>query len=56
MNITPKWLRGLLAAMMLGAVSMTAAVGCAEQDTGGGESLEADAGSDDIGAGGVETP
>lgn len=55
MNITPKWLRGLLAALMLGAVSMTAAVGCAETDSGD-ETLEADAGSDDIGAGGMETP
>lgn len=53
MSIDSKWLRGLFAALMLCGVCMSA--GCAESDSG--ETLEEmDAGSDDIGAGGVDAP
>ncbi len=59
MNIGPKWLRCLFALLMVTSVGMIA--GCA--DEGGdstepaGESLDSvDAGSDNIGGGGVDTP
>ncbi len=54
MNIDSKWLRSLIAGLML-CCACGLASGCAEPD--GGENIEEmDAGSDDIGAGGVDEP
>ena len=53
MNIRSKWLRFLVAGLMLGAVSLSA--GCGEA-TNSDDLDEFAAGSDDIGAGGVDAP
>ena len=58
MDIRSKWLRGLFALLMCASVGIVA--GCADDATSPGdeaaESTDADAGSDDIGAGGVDAP
>ena len=57
MDIRSKWLRGLFALLMCASVGIIA--GCGDDTSPGdeaAESTDADVGSDDIGAGGVDAP